>query len=449
MSRNPFARTGIVLLLAALVGGYLWFVERKKPETPAADAAKPAEKVFAGFDKSKVKAITLSQQGGEEVALVKEKGAWRLTRPLVAAADDNEVQSLLMSVESLELGAVANADAPSAAAYGLEPPRGTAVFEQESAATLALELGDKAPADAGTYARIAGTRRVFTLPSTYDATFAKTAFDLRDRNVLHVARDDVKSIAFRGPEGTYEVARAGQGDGEGGGDWVFTSPFRAAAARWSVDSLLGTLESLRMDKVAAENVSNLAAYGLAKPERTLTLQLKDGAKRTLDIGKASDDGKHFARNTDTRIVAVIPKVVAEDLGKGLTELRAKRLLDVAAYEVESVDIAMGATTSHHVKPADGAAGAAADSWKRVQDGLFAMGGVEATGFIDQPGKDAAYGLDQPALRVTVHRTEGKGATWFEIGKAGGKAYARRPGDQSILELDPAKVETLLKDVAAF
>ena len=64
------------------------------------------------------------------------------------------------------------------------------------------------------------------------------------------------------------------------------------AGRWSVDGLLGTIEGLRMDSVAAESVSDakeLTRYGLAKPARTVTLVTKDGASRTLELGAAAPD----------------------------------------------------------------------------------------------------------------------------------------------------------------
>jgi hypothetical protein len=454
VGKNPFLRTLVIVVLAGGVGAYLWFVESKKQATTD---EKPAEKVFAGFEKAKVKAITLARTDGETLALVREGDGWKMTQPIAVAADSNEVDSLLSSVESLEVSAVANANATSLTEYGLAPAHTTATLGRDGGEPVVLLLGDKAPADSGVYAKIPSSPRVFTVLSTYESAFEKKAFDLRDRDVLHVRRDDVKSIAVTGPQGAYALTR---GDGN---DWAFTAPFQSAAARWSVDSFIGSLESLRMDSVADENAKDLAAYGLSKPERTVALTLASGTQKTLEIGKATTDGKHYARDSATSLVVVVPKVIAEDLSKGMNELRAKRVLDVAAYEVESLEIDKAGSISRfakaNVKDKDGnenetwklLAGGPGTAEKAVESGkledvLFKMGGVEATTFIDKPEALSAYGLDKPILKATVQRTEGKGATWFEVGRAGTKTFVRRASDAAVLEVDPAKVDELMKAV---
>lgn len=455
MGKNPFLRTLVIVVLAGGVGAYLWFVESKKQATTD---EKPAEKVFAGFEKAKVKAITLAKNEGETLALVKEGDGWRITQPLAVAADSTEVDSLLASVESLEVSAVANANATSSLTeYGLAPARATVTLGRDGGEPVVLLLGDKAPADSGVYAKIPSSPRVFTVPSTYESAFDKKAFDLRDRDVLHVRRDDVKSIAVTGPQRAYALTRVD------GNDWAFTAPFQSAAARWSVDSFIGSLESLRMDSVADENAKDLAAYGLAKPERTVTLTLASGTQKKLEIGKATTDGKHYARDAATSLVVVVPKVIAEDLSKGMNELRAKRVLDVAAYEVDSLEIDKAGAVSRFakakVKDKDGnenetwklLAGGPGTAEKTVESGkledvLFKMGGVEATAFIDKPEAPSAYGLDKPILKATVQRSEGKGATWFEVGRAGTKTFVRRASDAAVLEVDPAKVDELIKAV---
>jgi len=93
MKVSPFWKTYVALAVAAGLGAYIYFVERKRPE-PSTE--KPKEKVFT-LDRSKVKAITLSPQGGDEVRLVKEKDGWRMTAPTDVAADSSEVDSLRSS----------------------------------------------------------------------------------------------------------------------------------------------------------------------------------------------------------------------------------------------------------------------------------------------------------------------------------------------------------------
>jgi hypothetical protein len=85
----------------------------------------------------------------------------------------------------------------------------------------------------------------------------------------------------------------------------------------------------------------------------------------------------------------------------------------------------------------------------VQDALFLLGGAEAQEFIDKPAGLEAYGLAQPVLKITLTYEGGaRPPVWLEIGKKDGAAYARRAGDNSILKLDPAKADEILKSFGA-
>ena len=285
-------------------------------------------------------------------------------------------------------------------------------------------------------------------------SFEKKPFDLRDRDLLHVKRENVKSLEISGPEGSYALAR---GDKD---EWAFSKPLVTRAGRWSVDSLLGNLESLRMESVAAEAAQEVKPFGLVKPARRVTLGLSDGTSKTLEIGGPAGeakDKKFHARVSGASLVAVIPGALVDDLAKGMKELRAKRLLEVATYEVQGFDALSGSArktcAKSTTKDKDGLDKA---QWKRtapdakdldtnkVEDALFRLGGVEVQEFVDQPKEASAYGLDAPAFKLVLRMGPGKGEVSVELGKKEGAVYARRPGDSSVLKLDPAKADELIK-----
>jgi hypothetical protein len=232
-----------------------------------------------------------------------------------------------------------------------------------------------------------------------------------------------------------------------------------------------------MDSVAAEAATDVKPYGLDKPARTVSLVLKDGSTRALEIGAAAPDPtatpspspspakkgekpeppkptKYYARQAGTGLVAVVPATLADDLAKGMGELRAKRLLEVATYETEGFEVLSGGAKKAYAKSTTkDKDGFDKTQWKRtapdakdlettkVEDALFKMGGVEVSEFVDQPQPPAAYGLDAPALKVTV---KAKSEGWIEVGKKDGAYYARRNGDTAVLKLEATKAEELLK-----
>ena len=122
-------------------------------------------------------------------------------------------------------------------------------------------------------------------PPTPTGAFDKKPFDLRDRDVLHVKRDEVRTLEVTGPEGAYALA-------SDGAEWAFARPLATRAGRWSVDGLLGALEGLRMESMAAEDAKDLKKFGLDTPARTVTLGLPTA--RRARSRSAAGDGRQEA-----------------------------------------------------------------------------------------------------------------------------------------------------------
>ena len=469
MKLPEFWKTGVLLLVLAGLGSYIWFVERK--QEPKREGEREKVTVLA-VDKAGAKEISLAAAGAETIRLVKEGSAWKVTAPFAAPADTSAVESMLTSLEKLEADEVVVEKVANPAEYGLDNPSRTITAVVEGApAALRVEFGSKSPDGSSVYARGSGSPRIYLVPQWVEGGFDKKPFDLRDRDLLHVKRDDVRSLEISGPEGSYALARTDAGE------WAFTKPAATRAGRWSVDGLLGTVENLRMESVAAEAPTDLKPFGLDKPARTVGLVLKDGSTRALEIGTAAPDPtatpspspspakrgerpeppkptKYYARQAGTGLVAVVPATLADDLAKGMGELRAKRLLEVATYETEGFETLAGGTKKVYAKSTTkDKDGFDKTQWKRtapdakdlettkVEDALFKMGGVEVQEFVDQPHSPATYGLDAPALKVTV---KAKGESWIEVGKKDGMVYARRNGDAAVLKLEATKAEELLK-----
>ena len=448
MKLPEFWKTYAAVLVLAALGAYIYFVERKKPE---GGETKPKEKVFT-LDKAKVGELTIAPAEGETIKLVREGTGWKMTAPSAVSADAAAVDTMISSLESLEIEEVVADNPTSLGDFGLDKPKlSVEALAQGSPQPLKLLVGAKLADGSGVYAKLPASNRVFSVASWTVGSFEKKPFDLRDRDLLHVKRENVKTLEISGPDGSYALARADKDE------WVFAKPLVTRAGRWSVDSLLGTLESLRMESVAAEEAKDLKPFGLVKPARAVTVGLNDGSSRTLEIGGGAGDKKVNARVSGSPLVAVIPSTLVDDLAKGMKELRAKRLLEVATYEVQGFDALLGTArktcAKSTTKDKDGLEKA---QWKRtapdakdletnkVEDALFRLGGVEVQEFIDQPKEAAAYGLDAPAFKLVLRMGAGKGEASVELGKKEGAVYARRPGDSSVLKLDPAKADELIK-----
>jgi len=462
-----FWKTGVAVLLLAGLVSYYWFVERKREPVPEGARQKVT---MLTVDMAKAKEIEVATAGGEAIRVVKEANGWTVVSPFHAPADTAAVDSMLTSLGKLEADEVVDEKPTDIEQYGLGSPNRTVTARVEGASDpFSVQFGGKSPDGASVYARIPGSPKVYLVASWVEGSFDKKAFDLRDRDLLHIKREDVRSLEVTGADGGYSLARTDSGD------WAFTKPIATRAGRWTVDSLLGTIENLRMDSVAAEDVKDpktIARFGLDRATHSVSLVMKDGATRSLQIGAgivepAAGPGtspspttgkpkptKYYARQAGSGLVAVVPATLAEELDKGMGELRAKRLLEIATYETESFEVVEGGVRKSYTKTTTkGDDGLDKTQWKRtapdqkdldttkVEDALFKMGSVEAASFVDQPEDLVAYGLAAPALKVTVRA---KGESWVEIGTKDDAYYARRNNDAAILNLDAAKAQELVK-----
>jgi hypothetical protein len=448
VKRPAFLGTYAAVLVLAGLGAYIYLVEMKREGEPGETVK---EKVFASLDKEKVSGLTVAAQGQDEIRLVREKDAWRMTAPLQVAADSGEADAIVSTLATLEKDETVVEAPADAGEYGLATPKAVVrVSVEGSAEPLALHIGDKTPDSSGVYARAGASPAVFTIPAYTEGSLVKKPFDLRDRSVLHVRRDEVATLDISGPEGAYALGKDERGE------WWITRPLRTRAGRWSVDALVGALEGMKMESVAAESATDVKPFGLAPPLRTVTLGLTGGGTRTLEVGSSPSEGRHHVRVAGSPLVAVVPGGAVDDLKNGMGGLRAKRLLEIATYEVEAIDVETPEGSKTYVRTTvKDDQGAESHKWKRtapdaadldtkkVEDALFAAGGIEAAEFIDEPRALPAYGLDSPALRVALRQAGGKPPLWFEIGTKDGAYYGRREGDEAVMKLDAGKATELV------
>jgi hypothetical protein len=447
---RQFWKTGLALLVLVGLGLYIWRFEWGQ-EIPS-----EVKETILAVDEDKAVEITIESSEADTIRLVRAEGSWRVAAPFEAPADGTAVDSLLTPLGKLEAEEVVVETADDLAQYGLDAPsRRVSVVADGEDAPLVVEFGGTAPGASAVYARTTSSPRVFTVASWIEGTFDKKPFDLRDRDILHVKRGDVRTLEIEGPEGGYSLAKTDAGD------WAFTKPIETRAGRWKVDGLLGTLENLRMESVAAEPAESLRPYGLHRPKRSVHLVLSDGTTRTLEIGSLAgeeDEGKYHAREKDASLVAVIPGAIVTDLEKGMDELRANKLLEVATYDTKGFDVTTGDVTRTYEKSTvEDEDGLDKTQWRRISpdevelettevvDALFDLGGVEIAKFEDHPKDLATYGLETPLLRVEVRA---KTDSWVELGEKGGVYFARRNADAAVLELEAEKTAELIETLEA-
>lgn len=301
----------VLLAIAAVLGGYVWFVEMKRDLDSEGEAAR--EKLFA-VEAAQIQEVRLTNEAGEQSTLRKAaEGRWSLVEVPGAEVDETEAGNITTGLATLEANRVVDEQPPSLAEYGLDKPRVTAAFTDAAGTQHTLLIGSKTPTGGDLYAKLADSPRVVLIGSYLEETFNRSRFDLRDKSVLKFARDAVGAVTITSSEGTVSLARAN-------GVWTITAPVDAPADDAAVDGLIGRLSTARMQSLV--DAPEAVDTGLAKPVASVALTAGP-TRAVLDIGGPAGEGSVYARDSVRNIVFTVESALADELKKKPDDFRKK------------------------------------------------------------------------------------------------------------------------------
>jgi hypothetical protein len=431
---------GLLVALIAL-GGYLYFVESKRPAGSEGDKK---EKAFT-VEADKIEELTIKSESGERTTLKKNGSDWQIVQPATGKPDSAEVSGITTNLASLEIQRVIDENPTDLAEYNLAQPRVELTFKT-GGKDHKLLIGRKTPPGSDLYARLDDQKRVVLIPSFLDTTFNRKTFDLRDKAVLKVNRDEIGSLVVTTPTSTMRFEKTG-------GEWKMVQPVPARADFSAVEGLVSRLTTLQMKSIAAQQAEDLVQYGLDKPVATVTIG-SGSSQATLAVGKSSGEGAVFARDLSKPVIVTIESALVDELKKAPADYRQKDLFDARAFNANRLELLRnGVTTTFEKVKSKNKEGQEQDTWKQVApsardvdqmkvDNLIsAITQTRASSFVDAPTKGA---LDKPELTVTIKSNDGKRDEKVAFGRAGTDVFASRTGEPGAAKLDAAALDGIVK-----
>jgi hypothetical protein len=435
----------LIVVLAGL-GAYIYFVTWKMPEG-GADAAAAKEKVFAGFEADKLEEIKVMSAAGDATTLRKEGGAWQVTQPITAKAEESEVSGITTALGQIEVSRVIDENPTNLNDYGLSNPRIEIDFKGAGDKDYRkLFVGDKSPTGGDLFAKRNDEKKVFLIPAFQETSLNRTTFDLREKAVLKFDREKVDGLDVISGSKTLAVAKDG-------GEWKITKPVQTRADFGSVEGLVGRLQSVQMKSIVTENAApaDLKKYGLDKPEATVNLNA-GSARATLLVGGKTADNTVYARDASKQAVVTVESALLDDLKKGADDYRRKDIFEFRPFNANRIEMTRNGQTVV-LERVKGTGENAADTWKRVSptaadvdreksDSLLSkLSNIRAASFVETTAKT---GLDKPALTVTVKFDDGKKEEKVTFGQAGADVFVSRPGEPGAAKVDAADFNEAIK-----
>ncbi len=147
----------------------------------------------------------------EQLVLEREGKQWYLTKPVRSLADNDKISSMLKSLVQVKPGKREGVDLTNPD-YGLDRPVLTVTFHTRSGKGTTLKLGGNAPVGGEYFATITGRPELYLVKSSLKTAMEKSADDLRDKNLVHLKKDDVRKLKIERPEATIVAERISKGE---------------------------------------------------------------------------------------------------------------------------------------------------------------------------------------------------------------------------------------------
>lgn len=223
------------------------------------------------------------------------------------------------------------------------------------------------------------------------------------KKFVSLKKDDVTGITLAYPDRTIALEKNAEGH------WRLTQPVAADADDPVVNNMLVAIAEADVSRSLDDVGDKLASYGLAPPEATVTLTVKEGTVPALKIGKTTQVGSaaYLQKEGDPK-VHIGTMAFQSAMKKQVKDLREKTLLTFEDQDVKKIELAKPGV----VVTAERGEG---DAWRITKPGdypadsaeiralLASVRGLRADDFVnDDAAADLApFGLVEPQLKVTV------------------------------------------------
>jgi len=392
--------TLILLVIFIILGAYVYFVEIKKHRKDE-QVEKESKKVFT-LVKDSINTLIFKNLS-QEFSLKKEQNEWKITHPLETEADNSTINSMLTSLINAEKDKVFNVMPKDLFQFGLDKRSTVIQVSVTTGESDSIRIGDDTPVGSYVFAYKKDST-VFTINRSVKNSFNKKLFDIRDRQLLHFIRTDVRYLSLMRESGKIEFEKSE------GSDWIIPSINRPADNS-KISSILSKLENNKAKAFVDEQGTQLKKYGLHKPTYQVELLLgpEKGQKR-LFISN-SLNGKYYAKDETRKPIFEIDSALVKDIKQKLTDFRSKDFASFDRNEVNRIVVQYGDTLFTCLKDS-------ANIWylddsthqmvksSEITSFFSSLDYTNISDFVKDENFDVKrYGLDKPSLKLSLYKDD--------------------------------------------
>jgi len=443
-------KTWLWLSAAAALFAFIFLFDRFRPHPPTGPFY-----LLPDLEVNNVRTVQIWPVGKTAYLRVERTNhVWHLVAPVAYAAQNTNVDNLLMALKNLTVDRRIperefRRNARVAADYGIDPPQ----------LSLTLNSGPQilfgnrtAPGDQ-VFVRIPGIEGLAIVDSAILDFFPTNANDWRDVMLANAAGRSFDEIVVTNTvrsQSSFVLQRDPTNR-----LWSMTVPLNVRADSEKVDSAVQQLQKLRVhDFVSDEPKADLESFGLQPPAITLALKQGSNSVLVLDFGRelTNSAGLIYARRRDQTAVVTLSTNILSQWNTSYEVFRDRHLLTMLG-PIESIriigkdDFTLQWRTNN--------------SWRLLNQSFpvdetlatrlaRTLSELQAADFKQDTVTDPdlpPYGLDKPARQFFISwapsATATNPPTQLDFGRStNGQVFARRIGEKSVYGIAPADFEAL-------
>ncbi len=245
--------------------------------------------------------------GKDTQRFVKEGEDWKLTAPVNALGDADEISNFLSNIRSERIETFVSETPEEVVPLGLNPPRILLKIQAEKAKqSWTLKIG-KPYDEHSFYAQRGQPDNIVTVSESLVDTLSKNPLSFMEKSLITFREEDVAAIESRDGKETVHVVR----DPGTRGQWKFKNPENGSVDSATVNTLLLDLQEAQIEKFAP--TKQLKLFGLDAPQKELSIFKKDGSKATLQLGNTGKNQQYsfVTRSVDQSVFELDAKTVSK------------------------------------------------------------------------------------------------------------------------------------------
>ncbi len=307
------------------------------------------DRLMLEFNRDKAKKLVVERKDRRFVAnwMPGASEKWMLEEPVKIDTDDELVNNIVWSLSFLKAEGFAEKSPKDLSRYGLDKPRIKAtisydeevyVEEEEGAGPeggaegediFLSDQGDekvitvdkillvgnkiKEGQNVDSYALVEGGDLVFHISWT-DTRYLEG--DLASKVVARFDSNTVNKVHLNFPEKETLYEKKAE-------LWQMLKPEEKEVVSKEVDTVLYSIKNLKADSIAEYKGTDLARYGLDKPQLTITLNAEDGQELVVTMSQPGEGKAYYAKASNSDFIFVISNANVNKLlkGKAIVDLR--------------------------------------------------------------------------------------------------------------------------------